>query len=154
MKDIMIATAQFEHKCGDKEYNLNKIDELCAKAVEQGARIVSFHELSITGYTFLKRLAKNELNDLAENVPGGVSTQKLIDIAGKYDIAVLAGLVEKEKDSFYNTCICLTKDGLKAKFRKLHPFISPYLSPGKKYVVFDLFGCKCGILICYDNNIR
>jgi predicted amidohydrolase len=153
MKDIMIATAQFEHKCGDKEYNLNKIDELCAKAVEQGARIVSFHELSITGYTFLKRLAKNELNDLAENVPGGVSTQKLIDIAGKYDIAVLAGLVEKEKDSFYNTCICLTKDGLKAKFRKLHPFISPYLSPGKKYVVFDLFGCKCGILICYDNNI-
>jgi len=153
MKDITIATAQFEHRCGDKEYNLNKIETLCAQAVKQGAKIVSFHELSITGYTFLKRQTKNGVNDLAENVPDGDSTQKLIEIAAKYDIAVLAGLVEKEDDLFYNTYICVTRDGLQAKFRKLHPFISPFLSPGNKYVVFELFGCQCGILICYDNNI-
>ena len=153
MKDITIATAQFEHRCGDKEYNLNKIDALCAQAVKQGARIVSFHELCITGYTFLKRLEKDDLSQLAESVPDGVSTQKLIDIAAKYDIAVLAGLVEKDRGHFYNTCICVTRDGLRAKFRKLHPFISPFLSPGDKYVVFELFGCLCGILICYDNNI-
>jgi predicted amidohydrolase len=35
----------------------------------------------------------------------------------------------------------------------LHPFINPYLTPGDKYCVFDLWGWKCGILICYDNNI-
>jgi predicted amidohydrolase len=27
------------------------------------------------------------------------------------------------------------------------------LSPGNEYVVFDLFGWKCGMLICYDNNV-
>ncbi|MBN2413954.1 nitrilase family protein [candidate division KSB1 bacterium] len=153
MRDITIAAAQFENRSWDKQYNLNKIDELCAAAVKQGAKIVSFHELSITGYTFLNRLSINELNELAENVPGGDSTQRLINIAGKYDIAVLAGLVEKGKNNFYNTYICVTGDGVQAKFRKLHPFISPFLSAGDKYVVFDLFGCKCGILICYDNNI-
>ena len=40
-----------------------------------------------------------------------------------------------------------------AKFRKIHPFISRFLSAGNEYVVFDLFGWKCGILICYDNNV-
>jgi predicted amidohydrolase len=40
-----------------------------------------------------------------------------------------------------------------AKFRKLHPFINPYLTPGNQYCVFELNGWKCGILVCYDNNI-
>jgi predicted amidohydrolase len=43
--------------------------------------------------------------------------------------------------------------GLKAKYRKLHPFINPHLLPGNEYVVFDLDGWKVGILICYDNNV-
>ena len=37
--------------------------------------------------------------------------------------------------------------------RKIHPFINQYISPGNQYCVFDLLGWKCGILICYDNNI-
>ena len=40
-----------------------------------------------------------------------------------------------------------------ARFRKLHPFINPNLTPGNQYCVFELNGWKCGILICYDNNI-
>ncbi len=40
-----------------------------------------------------------------------------------------------------------------AKYRKLHPFISKFLSPGNEYVVFDLYGWTAGILICYDNNV-
>jgi predicted amidohydrolase len=49
--------------------------------------------------------------------------------------------------------VCVDKNGLVAKFRKLHPFINPHLTPGDRYCVFDLYGWKCGILICYDNNI-
>src|SRR6185437_14108851 len=44
-------------------------------------------------------------------------------------------------------------EGLKAKHRKIHPFINPHIQPGSSYTVFDLQGWKCGILICYDNNI-
>src|SRR3546814_8385559 len=44
-------------------------------------------------------------------------------------------------------------NGIVAKYRKLHPFISKYMSSGDEYCVFDLLGWKCGILICYDNNV-
>ncbi len=47
----------------------------------------------------------------------------------------------------------LIEDGLVAKYRKLHPFINQFISPGNEYCVFELEGWKCGILICYDNNI-
>ena len=40
-----------------------------------------------------------------------------------------------------------------AKYRKLHPFVNEFITPGNEYCVFDLLGWKCGILICYDNNI-
>jgi predicted amidohydrolase len=49
--------------------------------------------------------------------------------------------------------VCVDKNGLVASYRKLHPFINKYLTAGDKYCIFDLHGWKCGILICYDNNI-
>ncbi|TFH24444.1 MAG: nitrilase [Bacteroidia bacterium] len=153
MKDINIATAQFQTRNGDKEFNLSRIEALTAEAAEKGANVVSFHELSITSYSFLRNLSEQEIFDLAEEVPSGESTLELIRIAAKYNVALLAGLVEKEEGKLYNTYVCVTGYGYVAKYRKLHPFISEHLSPGEKYVVFDLHGCRCGILICYDNNV-
>ncbi len=152
-KDLKIAAAQFQPKDGDKAYNLSIIERLTKEAKAQGADIVSFHEMSVTAYTFLKNLSKNEVFGLAETVPDGPSIQQLIKIARKYHIVVLAGLLELEDNQVYNTYVCVTEEGVQAKFRKLHPFISEYLSPGNEFVVFDLFGWKCGILICYDNNV-
>jgi predicted amidohydrolase len=153
MKNTKIAVAQFQPRDGDKLYNLSVIEKLSNKAKTDGADLISFHELSITAYTFLKDIDKQELAALAEVVPGGDSCKKLMEISMKYDIPILAGLVEKEGDRFYNSYICVYENELIAKFRKLHPFISKYLSPGNEYVTFDLFGWKCGMLICYDNNI-
>ena len=42
MRDIRVATAQFEHRDGDKAYNLQRIRDLTAQAVEEKAEIVSF----------------------------------------------------------------------------------------------------------------
>jgi predicted amidohydrolase len=153
MRNLKIAVAQFQPKDGDKEYNLSRIEELTAQAKARGAEIISFHELSITAYTFLKNLSHAELISLAEAVPDGNSTQYLIRLAEKYDITILAGLVEVEDHKLYNTYICVDKTGLLARHRKIHPFISPYLEAGSAYTVFDLKGWKCGILICYDNNV-
>ena len=148
-----IAVAQFEPKDGDKRYNLSAIEELVRRAKFRGADIISFHEMCVTAYTFTKNLSLDEITELAEEVPNGKSTQELIRISGKYDIPILAGLVEKENNKIFNTYICVTKNGLVARYRKLHPFISKYMSPGDEYVIFDLHGWKCGILICYDNNV-
>ena len=154
MNDLKIATAQFEHRSGDKAYNLSVIDKLSEKASREGARVVAFHECSITGYTFARHLSKEQMLDLAEFIPDGESISGLTSIAAKNNIVVLAGLFEKDKDDqLFKAYVCVDKNGLVAKFRKLHPFINPYLTPGDRYCVFELDGWKCGILICYDNNI-
>lgn len=154
MNPIKISTAQFENKSGDKNYNLQVIERLTEKAANEGSQVIAFHECSVTGYTFARKLSKKQMLDLAEPIPNGESTLRLIEIAEKYNMAILAGLFEKdENDNLYKAYICVDKNGLVAKYRKLHPFINPHLLPGNSYCVFDLLGWKCGILICYDNNI-
>lgn len=154
MEKIKIATAQFENRSGDKAYNLSVIDRLSAQAAQAGAQVITFHECSITGYTFARKLSHEQLLDISELIPDGPSTQELIRIARKNQIVILAGLFEKDaEDRIFKGYICVNQHGLVAKYRKLHPFINPHILPGNEYVVFDLFGWKCGILICYDNNI-
>ena len=148
-----IAVAQFEPKDGDKSYNLSIIRNLTKKAKTKGADLISFHEMSITAYTFTKNLSREELTELAEIVPTGKSTRELVKISSEFNMPILAGLVEKEDEKIFNTYICVTKEGVVAKYRKLHPFINKYLSAGNEYCVFDLLGWRCGILICYDNNV-
>lgn len=154
MQKIKISTAQFENKSGDKNYNLSVIDQLSKTAAEEGSDVIAFHECSITGYTFARSLSKDQMLDLAEIIPDGPSIARLTRIAEKHNITILAGLFEKEKDdSLYKAYVCVDKTGLIAKHRKLHPFINPHLTPGNSYTVFEIHGWKCGILICYDNNI-
>jgi predicted amidohydrolase len=91
--------------------------------------------------------------DLAETVPDGPSCQKLSSISKKYQIPILAGLLEVDNHELFNTYLCVDGDSVIAKYRKIHPFISQYLSAGNQYVTFELLGWRCGILICYDNNV-
>jgi predicted amidohydrolase len=154
MNNLKIATAQFENKSGNKQYNLSVIEDLSGKAAQQGADIIAFHECSVTGYSFARHLSKEQMLSLAEFIPGGESIQALTAIAQKFNIIILAGLFEKdEQDRLFKTYVCVDKNGLVAKYRKLHPFINPHLTPGDAYCVFEIKGWKCGILICYDNNI-
>src|SRR5680860_1162931 len=150
---MYLAVAQFQPKDGDITYNLSRIRNLTEKAKLKGADLISFHEMSITAYTFTKDLSLEEITDLAEEIPNGKSTQELIAISKECDMPILAGLVERENGKIFNTYICVTRDGIVAKYRKIHPFISKHMSVGQKYCVFELLGWKCGILICYDNNV-
>lgn len=153
MRDIRIAAAQFEYRDGDKLYNLSRIRDLTRQAVERGAEVVSFHECCISGYSFVQPFTREALAELAELVPDGPSTQELIRIAAEYRVPVLAGLFERDGDRLHNTYVCVTGDGLVARHRKLHTFVSRHLTPGNEFTVFDLLGCHCGMLICYDNNL-
>lgn len=154
MEKIKLSTAQFENRSGDKAFNLSKIENLAEKAALDGSHAIAFHECSVTGYSFARRLSKPEMLELAEYIPDGPSVSKLTQIAAKNNIIVLAGLFEKDSEKkLYKTYVCVDKNGLVAKHRKLHPFINPNITPGDSYCIFDISGWKCGILICYDNNI-
>ena len=86
----------------------------------------------------------------------------LMRIAKEVGIAIGAGLLEREEDpsnptappTIYNTYVVVDSSGkLAGSHRKLHAFISPHVSSGSNFTVFELFGAKIGILTCYDNNI-
>jgi predicted amidohydrolase len=154
MEKLKASAVQFEHKSGDKAYNLAVIDQFTKQAAEEGSRVIAFHECCITGYTFTQNLSRQGMLELAEYLPESSSMNELTKISRKHKVVILAGLFEKDGDNrLYNTYVCVNSSGLVAKHRKIHPFINAWLSPGEEYTVFDLDGWKCGILICYDNNI-
>jgi predicted amidohydrolase len=153
VRDIRVGAAQFEHRDGDKAYNLARIGELTGQAAGQGAEIVSFHECSITGYTFLRHLDRAALAGLAEPVPDGPSTAALIEVARRHGLVVMAGLIEAEGDRFYKTYVTVGPEGFITRFRKLHPFINPNILPGESHQVIQLRGMRAGFLVCYDCNL-
>jgi len=154
MREVRIGAAQFENRNGDKNYNLSAMRELTASAVERGAEIVSFHEVCIPAYTFARDLSKAQLLELAEPVPDGPSVGKLVEMAAAFGVVILAGLLERnDEGQIYNTYVCVNRDGLIARHRKLHAFINPHLTNGSEFTVFELDGVTCGILTCFDNNL-
>jgi len=155
MRDICVAAVQIEHTNGDKAANRAKIAHFVEKAAQSGAEIVILPECCITGYWFLRDLSRSQLQELAEPVPGGRSSEFLGELASKYELTVGAGLVEITEDgTMYNTYVVAMPNGEFAYHRKLHCFISEHLSSGDSYTVFDTpHGCRVGLLICYDCNI-
>ena len=152
---MKVATVQFNHRPGDKEYNLKKIREFVEYAANSDVDLVVFPEMCITGYWHVRNLSKPELELLAEPIPSGASVQRIIDLSKKHNITIGAGLIESAaEDELYNAYIVAMPNGQIEFHRKLHCFISEYMSSGNEYTVFDLpQGVKAGILICYDNNI-
>jgi predicted amidohydrolase len=73
----------------------------------------------------------------------------------QFGITIGAGLVESDSDGrLYNSYLVAMPDGRCVRHRKLHVFVSEFLTPGDSYTVFDTpHGCRVGVLICYDNNI-
>ncbi len=155
MRDIRLATAQFEHRDGDKVFNLARIDALAGLAAAQGAEVVCFHECSVTGYTWLQTLDRDGLLAVAEPIAGGPSVAELGRIAGRHGIVVMAGLIERDDASrCYKAYVAVDQNGaVRLHHRKLHPFINPHLTPGDRYTVAEIAGVRFGCLICYDNNL-
>ncbi|MEZ5399099.1 MAG: nitrilase-related carbon-nitrogen hydrolase [Bryobacteraceae bacterium] len=153
MEDLRIATAQFEARDGDKPYNLAAIDRLAAEAAGSGARLVCFHECCISGYSYLGGLTRAEVEAVAEPVPDGPSVSALMGFARDRGVLIGAGLVERDGESLFNTFVVVDGERMLARHRKLHAFVSPHLTCGGSYTVFNALGWKWGILICYDNNL-
>jgi predicted amidohydrolase len=156
MKRIKVAAVQFNHKAGDKAYNLSRVEHFCQMAVADKVQLIAFPEMCLTGYWHVRHLPRKEVAALAEPVPDGPSTQQLRQLAKQHNLLIGAGLIEKAGDGkLFNTYVLCDTDGAVHCHRKIHCFISEYMDSGDSYTVFDTsLGYKIGILICYDNNIN
>ncbi|MFN3148692.1 nitrilase family protein [Bremerella sp.] len=152
---IRAATVQFQHAPGDKNANLASVAKFVESAAEQGVRLITFPEMCLSGYWHVRNLDHDAIDALAEEVPGGSSTAALVQLAEKYQMIIGAGLIERASDGqLYNTYVVAMPDGNVHAHRKLHCFISPHMSSGDRYSVFNSpLDCKLGVLICWDNNL-
>ena len=155
MKNIRVASVQFEHLPSDKQANLDKIENFVRQAAGQGVELVVFPEACITGYLFLRKLSRKELEALAEPVFEGPSSQALMALAKQHKMTIGAGLIEISNDGkMYNTYVVAMPNGEFQRHRKIHCFISEHLSCGSEFTVFDSpHDYRLAVLTCYDNNL-
>src|SRR4051812_34978230 len=155
MRDVRVAAVQFQSAAGDKSYNLGRIRDFVARAAESGVEIIAFPEMCLTGYWHVRKLSREAVEALSERVPDGPATQDLLRLSRENGMTIGAGLIERADDgNLYNAYVVAMPDGRWAVHRKLHVFVSRFLSEGDSYTVFDTpHGCRVGVLICYDNNI-
>ena len=66
MRDIRVASVQFEHKAGDKKANLIKIRDFVEEAKKEQVELIVFPECCVTGYWYLRNLSRDELSELVE----------------------------------------------------------------------------------------
>ena len=150
---IKIALAQISCKREDKAENIRKMEETVTKAKKQGADLVVFPELSLTGY-----VVRDQVYELAETIPGP-STKTIESLARKTKAYVVFGmpeLSEKTQATLYNAAVLVGPEGLIGKYRKMylptHSVIEEkrYFRPGYQTAVFDTELGKIGLIICYD----
>ena len=150
---IKLALAQISSKRESKSENLLKIEKLTLKAKQQGADLIIFPEMSLTGYVLL-----DQVYELAETIPGP-STQKIETLAKKTGMHIIFGmpeLSEKTQATIFNTAVCVGPQGLIGKYRKMYlPTHSVfeekrYFRPGYEAAVFQTELGNIGLTICYD----
>jgi predicted amidohydrolase len=155
MRDIRVAAVQFQHAPGDKGANLATIERFVAEAAQRKVEIITFPECCISGYWHLRKLSRDQMVELAEPLPDGGAARHLLELARRHGMTIGAGLLERDADEkLFNSFFVAMPDGRWAVHRKLHVFVSEFLTPGDRYTVFDTpHGCRVGVLICYDNNL-
>src|SRR5580704_12171495 len=82
--NIRAAVVQFEHAAGAKEKNFAKIESFAGAAAEKKVQLLAFPECCITGYWFLTKLSRKQLQDLAEPFPTGPSPRRLLALSARY----------------------------------------------------------------------
>jgi NAD+ synthase (glutamine-hydrolysing) len=145
---LRIALAQVNVTVGDIDGNALKIGEWIRRASDQGAAVVVFPELALTGYPPEDLLIKTAFLDRA-----GEALEELA--RGTGDIAVLLGFPERA-DDVYNAAALLAGGEVRGVYRK--QFLpnygvfdeQRYFQSGDEPALIDVGGTLVGVTICED----
>jgi len=150
MKSIKIAAAITNSQIGCIKQNLEKIEHFSKLASDNSVSIICFPEMNITGYS-----NSTKILDYAETIPGAV-TDKIIKLAIKYNITILAGLAEKDINDrkVFISHIAAKPDESFEVYRKLHlgPPEKKIFTHGNSLPLFKSSGVCFGIQLCYDSH--
>jgi NAD+ synthase (glutamine-hydrolysing) len=145
---LRVALAQIDPTVGDIRGNVRKIAEGTSAAREQGAALVVFPELTISGYPPEDLLLKTSFLDDA-----GAALEELA--SQTRGIVALVGFPERA-DDVYNSAAVLADGEVAAVYRKMYlPNYGVfdeqrYFQAGSEAGIFELNGIPIGLSICED----
>jgi predicted amidohydrolase len=148
MQPTRIAAVSMNGGLGEPDAVLERMAAFCERASEQNVDLILFPELVIHGH------CTPNTWELAEPVPDGPATQRLIEMAKRYRLVISAGMSEKERDIVFNTQVLVSPQGYVGKQRKIHLSRDEvqHYKGGREIPVFDVGKCRVGTVICYDNQ--
>ncbi len=120
---------------------------LIAEAARRKADLVVLGE-TLTYYNSGKTMV-----ECAEPIPGP-STEYFGKLARKYDLYIVAGLIERKGHLVYNTAVLIGPNGrVQGKYHKValpRDEVAAGIQPGHHYPVFTTRFGKVGMMVCYD----
>jgi predicted amidohydrolase len=138
---------QIDTEFGSKEKNFEKV----RSALETSdIDLLVLPEFFATGYQFA---SADEVGELAESIESGLTTEFLSDLCRERGMFIVAGLPERDGDSFYNSAVFTGPEGVVGVYRKTHLFYEEnlYFTPGDTgFRVWDTKLGRIGIMICFD----
>ncbi|MBF0477842.1 MAG: nitrilase [Deltaproteobacteria bacterium] len=149
MHDLTIAAVSMTSLVSDKPANLARMDYLLSQAAAARVELVCFPELAVTGYSLHPDLLRE-----AEPIPGP-STDHLLGMARRYNLAIVAGLVERGPlDCYFVSQVVVSPTGSLAVYRKTHlsPMEQRLFTPGDELQTAAVSGVIYGILLCYEGH--
>jgi 5-aminopentanamidase len=131
---------------GEKQRNLDAVDKMLSGIK---ADLIVLPELFATGYTFQ---TSHEVAELSEN-PDDVTSRFLCQKSMDSGSAVVAGFIERDGNSYYNSAYLISSGTITGIYRKMHLFNKEklFFSPGTiSLKVYEIKSVKIGIMICFD----
>lgn len=148
MRDIRIGSVIFHSRIGKISDNLDRIVALIKAAKQQDVEIIIFPEMNLTGYDISENIRETALSITDEVV------NILQELSDKEKIVILAGMAEKAETykNIYASHLVIRPNMPVGVYRKLHiaPPEKNIFSAGDRIPVFEAFGIKFGIQLCYD----
>ncbi|TAK07646.1 MAG: acyltransferase [Candidatus Manganitrophaceae bacterium] len=144
---MRVGFVQFDCRFGEIENNAYRAAHFIS---HQRADLWVLPELFNTGYQFV---SKREVAALAEPVPNGPTTQRLIRMAKENKTHLVAGLAERSGKSFYNSSVLVGPKGLIGLYRKIHLFYEEtrWFTPGNlRFQVHPVGKARVGMMVCFD----
>lgn len=147
MEDFRAAAVQMNAPLGAVEANLEAIEQYATRAAADGAQLICFPELAVSGHW-----CSGEIWDVAEPVPDGPSCRRLERLAWDLDAVLSVGIAERDANIVFNTQMIIGPEGFIGRQRKLHMSADEYFHfrMGGSINVIDIGICRVGIGICYD----
>src|SRR6266446_5118720 len=97
---------------GDKEGNYRRVEPLIREAAAHGAQIVCTTECFLDGYAIAdKSIPLDQYRALGEPIPQGEYFRKLTDLARELKILLIAGMLEADGETRYNTAVTINPRG-------------------------------------------